>query len=250
MTTPWEAALCDLAPPVPRVLGDFLANASESLGDTLVSAVMFGSAAEGRLRATSDVNLLLVLTAFEPERVDGLRESLRVAQAAVRLAPMFLLESELAAAAESFAAKFADMRRRHRLLFGRDLLPGLSISREAGLRRLRQILLNLEVRLRLGYALRSLREEQLALLIADVAGPLRSAAGVLLELQGHSVPAPRVALASAAAGMPAPGIGDALERLSEARETRVLPPGVARPTFFRLLALAEHLRSQAQALKA
>ena len=41
---------------------------------------MFGSAAEGRLRATSDVNLLILLSNFNEARAEELRNPLRVAQ--------------------------------------------------------------------------------------------------------------------------------------------------------------------------
>jgi hypothetical protein len=52
---------------VATVLTNFLDEARDTLGDDLVSAVLFGSAAEARLTATSDVNLILVLRAFGPE---------------------------------------------------------------------------------------------------------------------------------------------------------------------------------------
>lgn len=61
------------------------------------------------MRATSDVNLIAVLTAFDSARIDALREPLRLAHATVRLDVMFLLESEIAAASESFAVKFSDI---------------------------------------------------------------------------------------------------------------------------------------------
>jgi predicted nucleotidyltransferase len=94
------------ARPVRRV--DFGGIAAASL----LSVVLFGSAAEGKLRATSDVNLILVLSAFEQVKVDPLRQPLRIAQAAIKLQPMFLLKAELPRAARSFAPKFADILRR------------------------------------------------------------------------------------------------------------------------------------------
>ncbi len=48
--------------------------ARRAFGDDLRSIVLFGSAAEGRLRATSDVNLMLVLRRFLADM-----ESLRLA---------------------------------------------------------------------------------------------------------------------------------------------------------------------------
>src|SRR5829696_2299417 len=80
----------------------FVDAARAAFGDKLRSVVLFGSAAEGKLRRTSDVNLLLVLRAFEREQVDALREPVRVARAAIELEPMFVLDSELGEAAEAF----------------------------------------------------------------------------------------------------------------------------------------------------
>ena len=83
-----EAAL------VQRVLDDLVAAAKETLGESLRSVVLFGSAAEGRLRASSDVNVIFVLRRFEPERAARFGEALRLAHAAVRLEPMLLLGPE------------------------------------------------------------------------------------------------------------------------------------------------------------
>lgn len=48
-----------------QVLSSFLASAQRSLADDLLSAVLFGSAAEGALRKSSDVNLILILRRYD-----------------------------------------------------------------------------------------------------------------------------------------------------------------------------------------
>ena len=50
--------------PVDRLLRDFTETACHALGSDLHSIVLYGSAAEGRLRPTSDVNVILVLSKF------------------------------------------------------------------------------------------------------------------------------------------------------------------------------------------
>lgn len=232
-----------------RVLDDFVAAARAALGEDLQSVVLYGSAAEDRLRATSDVNVILVLTRFDMASVDRLREPLRVAQAAARVAPMFLRADEIGAAAEAFAAKFADVRRRHRTLFGPDPFASLAIPRAAELFRLKQVLLNLTLRLRFLYATRSLREEQLALVVAEAAAPLRSAAATLQELEGTAVLPGKEALETFARTLaPEGSLAGTLAALSEARQTRRLPPGAARETTRHLLDLAEALRGRVEAL--
>jgi predicted nucleotidyltransferase len=241
-------ALPALPEPVARALDVFLDAAREALGTDLRSVVLFGSAAEGRLRPTSDVNLIVVLAAFEPARADALREPLRVAHAAARLEAMFLLESELPAALEAFAVKFGDVLRRRRVLHGPDPFAGLALSREAQRTRLRQVLLNLTLRLRQRYLLQSPREEQAALALADAAGPLRACAATLLELEGAPAPSPKEALVRVAGALPGDFAG-LLAQLSEARERRPLSAGSAGPALLRASDLARAMSARAEALR-
>jgi predicted nucleotidyltransferase len=238
----------DLPDVVRHVLEECVTAAREALGGDLRSVVLYGSAAEGRLRATSDVNLLLVLSAFDPAKADRLREPIRVAQAAIRLTVMFLLESEVVMAAAAFSEKFADVLRRRRVLWGTDPFAGLTIPRAAQIDRLRQVLLNLVLRTRETYVRRSLREEQAALAVADMAGPLRGCAAMLLELEGAPAASPKAALGQVAASLDGGSWEEALGRLSEAREQRALPAAAAGPTLLTLLALAERMLVRARAL--
>src|SRR5690349_442013 len=145
---------------VERALTAFVAATKEAFGADLVSVVLFGSGAEQNLRPTSDVNILVVLKAFDQTKADALREPLRFAHAAIELNAMFALESELPAATEAFAVKFSDILHRHRVLHGSDPFASVVVSNAALLRRLKQVLLNLQIRLRERYVLMSLREEQ------------------------------------------------------------------------------------------
>jgi predicted nucleotidyltransferase len=252
MTTPTGPGRDGSPPPLPavveRVLTDFVASAQAAFGDDLVSAVLFGSAAEGRMRATSDVNLVLVLRTFTAAAAERLTGALRLAQAAVQLAPMLVLESEIPAAAEAFAAKFADIRRRRRVLLGPDPFTALVIPRAAEIARVRQVLLNLVLRSRASYAARSDREEHLARLVADTAGPLRTCAAAILELEGRPPSSPRAALELVAAEVGGGAYGEALARVSQARETGHLPSGLAAPALLQLMELAERLRTRVEAL--
>lgn len=244
-----DEAANDLPPNVDRVLTEFVAEARDSFGEGLRAVVLFGSGAEGKLRPTSDVNLLVVLSAFDQEKADKLREPFRMAQAAIQLRSMFLLESELQPAMKAFAVKFGDILRRRRVLYGGDPFKGLSVSRDDSIVRLKQTLLNLILRLRELYIERGLREEQLAVVIADMAGPLRSCAATLLELEGTPAQSPKEALQSVAASLTDATISaDEISRISEAREKRTLPPGTAAPTFFHLINLAHSMWKRALTL--
>ena len=242
-----------MPPPLPeeiqRHLDLFVAAAQTAFGDDLAAAVLFGSAADGQVRATSDVNLLLLLKRFTPQTADALRGSLRLAHAAIDLQVMFLLESELTQAADAFAVKFADIIARHRVLLGNDPFASLHTSRDAMLRRLRQVLLNQQVRMRERYMLLSLNEEQLAGAIADAAGPLRSAAASLAQLEGKSAQSGKQALEAFVDQLGDPALHTALQAMSEARETARLAPGQALPAFTSLMAITERLREHAETMR-
>jgi predicted nucleotidyltransferase len=238
----------DLPAPLARVLEDVVDRARSALGDTLRSVVLFGSAAENRLRATSDVNLLIVVSSFDPNRVRDMAPALQGAHAAVRLGVMWLAEEEIVAASESFAVKFADIVRRHRVLHGADPFAGLRISRDAALVRVRQVLLNLVLRLRAGLVLEHDREERIVAMVAEAAGPLRAGAAELLDLEGAPAPTAREALerlASEWSPQTAPGL---LASIGTARETRRLDPGDGRAALIDLIALAGYLHRRARAL--
>ncbi len=49
-------AVPDLPPEVQKVLDEFVLSAKEAFSNHLTSIVLFGSAAEGKLRPTSDIN--------------------------------------------------------------------------------------------------------------------------------------------------------------------------------------------------
>jgi predicted nucleotidyltransferase len=239
-----------LPPDIARTLDLFVKDAQGALGDDLVAAILFGSAAEGRLRATSDVNVALVLAKLEPAKLDALREPLRLAHATIRLEAMLILESELAEAAEAFAVKFADIAVRHRVLAGRDVMAALRPTRQAMRHRLQQILLNFTLRTRERYALQSLREEQVPRLLADCAAPLRAAAEIVLQLEGRPADSPKAALAILARELGGDRWDEPLARMSSAREASPLAAGEAAPAVMALLDLAAALRARAATIEA
>jgi predicted nucleotidyltransferase len=190
-----------LPPQVAAVLSNVVATLRDAWGGDLVSVVLFGSAAEGKLAATSDVNVLLVLRTFAPSQVAQVRDTLLAARAAIRLEVMFLLVRELPFAANMFAQKFADILRRHRIIYGRDVLASLKVARNAEIFRLRQVLMNLTLRLRDAYVLRGQQPEQVSRILADAVGPLRAACATLLELEGVRSVDSRSALEQVAVGL-------------------------------------------------
>jgi hypothetical protein len=230
-------------------LADFIGSALAVFGSKLKSAILYGSGAEGRLRAASDVNLLLVLSSFDAAEADAIRQPFAAAHAAIQLSAMFLLELEVDPAMAAFGQKFSDIVRRHRLLYGHDPFEGATIPRTAVILRLKQVLLNLTLRLREAYVERGSTPERVSELVADSAGPLRSCAATLLELEAEPALAPKEALVQFVSGFGEPGWDDILANISEARERRLLSAATADATLFRMIELAARLRAQVDALE-
>jgi predicted nucleotidyltransferase len=232
---------------VSTTLSTFIAAAKKAFGDQLVSVVLYGSGAEGKLRSTSDVNLIVLLRTFDRSLADQIREPLRLAEAAIKLRVMFLLEHELQPASQAFAVKFADIARRRLVMYGEDPFASISVSRNDAIFRLKQTLLNLTLRLREAYVSRSLREEQLSTVIANAAGPLRACASTLLELEGRPASSPKEALEQIASSSKV--AAHDVQLISEARQRHTLPPGAAAPALFHLIELAHTMWARAAQLK-
>lgn len=230
--------LKDLPATVATILQEFVAAVAQSMGPQLQSVILFGSAAEGRLRVTSDVNLLVIAQEWTLEQLDSARLPLRSGRAAAGLTVMFLKSSEIHAAVESFAVKFADIKARHRVLLGVSPFDSMEITREASLRRVQQVLLNLELRLRERYVMDGDHEERLEQLIADATGPIRASAATLLALQDGQVRAPRAALEELFA---ADSREPCLRAISAVHRGEHLARGAARSLFADVLGLIADL---------
>jgi len=233
---------------VRATLDAFVESAKKTFADDLRAVVLYGSAAEGRMRATSDVNLIVVLHRFDQQKANAVREPFRFAQAAIDLKVMFLLDAEIADAAQDFAQKFDDVRRRRVVLFGDDPFDALDIPRAALVRRVQQVLLNLTLRLREMYVERSLREEQAALTLAAVAGPLRTSAAAILDLERGETKPPKEALETVVRESGRDDLVALLPHVSEAREQRTLPAGEAAALLFRAIELARALYERSKRL--
>jgi predicted nucleotidyltransferase len=229
---------------VERAITSFVESAQQSFTTDLVAIVLFGSGAEQNLRATSDVNLLLVLKRFDQAEADRLREPLRFAHAAIELNAMFVLEAEVPLAMEAFAVKFADILHRHRVIHGSDPFAAVEISNAALLRRLKQVLLNQQIRLRERYILLSLREEQLGRVIADAAPPLRASAASILQLEGKPAPSPKKALERLITGFGEPALTEVLAAMTKVRGGERLEPGRGPAVLLALMRLTERMRAE------
>ncbi len=224
------------------MLEPLIAEAKQAFGTELLSITLYGSGAEGRLRKTSDLNLIFVLKRFDREAVKSFSPKLLFAHATQRIDVMWVLETELAAVVEAFAQKFSDVRRRHTVLYGADLFGNLMPGRAATIFRLRQVLLNAQLRLRDAMARNIEQPDQLVPVIARFAGPLRACAATLRELRGEAALPPKEAFEHFL------GKADWLASVSAAREKKPLPSEAAILAIEGLQAAACQMREEAERL--
>jgi predicted nucleotidyltransferase len=224
-----------------RAVDELVSDAQECFGSDLISVTLYGSAAENRLRRSSDVNIVFVFSILDSVALERFAPKLAFARASAPIVVMFLKETEIRAAIELFAQKFSDIHRRHKVLYGRDCFGDAKPSRQATILRLRQVLLNLTLRLRESFAERVSQPDRLAGAVADFVSPLRACAATLRELKGQPILAPKEALEQFVGDIEGHNVSW-LPHVSEARERRPLTNAAAIATVKSLLSTAERMR--------
>jgi hypothetical protein len=113
-----------------RSLNDLVEKLKKALDSRLVSVVLYGSAAAGgSADHYSDVNVLCVLIEVTPAELADSASVLRWWRELGNPSPLLMSRRELATSADSFPIEFHDIQECNRLLFGEDLLAGLTIDR-------------------------------------------------------------------------------------------------------------------------
>jgi hypothetical protein len=109
-------------PAVDRPLAQLVERLQKAYGAGLASVVLYGSAASGDHHAKfSDLNVLVILAAVTARELAAAQEIFRWWRERGNPSPLLITEAEAAASADCFAIEFTDIRRQHRVLFGKPL---------------------------------------------------------------------------------------------------------------------------------
>jgi hypothetical protein len=158
-------------------------------GADLYSVALYGSAAaDDFVPGLSDVNLLVLLRSVTPEALRRAKVPLARWPPEPPLVPLFLSPEELRASSDVFPIEILDMRDRHRLLWGEDLLRAVTIE-PADLRR--QLELEMRgkwLRLRQSYLRDTGDAAALRSLIRESLSSFQALFGAALRLQGEPEP--------------------------------------------------------------
>ena len=101
----------------------------KALGDSLVSVILYGSAAtDDRQESFSDYNILCVLTQIAPAQLGATEPVFHWWKQKGNPAPLLLTEHEVITSTDCFAMEFHDIREHNRILYGRDVVSALEID--------------------------------------------------------------------------------------------------------------------------
>ncbi len=110
-------------------LTELVGRLKEAAGKNLESVILYGSAARGEFHpGASDLNVLCTLVQIDVNEMQRLAPAVRWwIQEMKEPAPLFFLTEELQRSTDVFAIESLDLKRSHRVLFGKDVAADLQI---------------------------------------------------------------------------------------------------------------------------
>src|SRR5579872_7510631 len=110
-------------------LNQLLEKLTKTLGDRVVSVVLYGSAAAGdHHEGFSDLNVLCVLREVTTRELEASEPIFRWWREKGNPAPLLLSETEVERSTDAFAIEFHDIKDHHRILQGKDVISGLQVD--------------------------------------------------------------------------------------------------------------------------
>ncbi len=111
-----------------KLLSEFIEKIRAAAGANLVSVILYGSGAEGEFHPEySDLNLLCLLRDASFVSLSKIAEVVEWWRGKKHHPPLVMTLAELNASADTFSIEFVDMKQRHRVLYGEDVLSNLNI---------------------------------------------------------------------------------------------------------------------------
>ena len=109
-------------------LTEFVTKLRDAAKDNLVSVILFGSAVAGDFHPEySNVNLFCVVRDSSFAALQALAPAVKWWDSQKQPPPLFMTRNEIERSADVFTIELLDMQQHHRVLFGDDVVKGLSI---------------------------------------------------------------------------------------------------------------------------
>ena len=113
-----------------RLLTQLVDRLRKTYQDRLVSVVLYGSAAVGDHHGSySDINILCVLTQVTPRELADSPAIFHWWRQKGNPAPLLLSVEEVRNSTDSFPIEFHDIRERHRVLYGENVVAGIEVNK-------------------------------------------------------------------------------------------------------------------------
>jgi hypothetical protein len=111
-----------------KTINDFVSRLRAAAGANLESVILFGSAVAGDFHPEfSNVNLFCVIRDSSFAALQSLAPAVKWWNAQKQPPPLFMTRDEIEHSTDVFTIELLDMQRHHRVLFGEDVVQGLSI---------------------------------------------------------------------------------------------------------------------------
>jgi hypothetical protein len=111
-----------------KQIDEFTRRMQEAARENLQSVILYGSAADGEFHPKfSNVNLLCVLREASFAALQAVAPAVEWWTRQKHDAPLLLAREELERSADVFSIELLDMQQQHRVLYGEDILQGLTI---------------------------------------------------------------------------------------------------------------------------
>jgi hypothetical protein len=111
-----------------KKINDFVSRLRAAAGTNLESVILFGSAVAGDFHPEfSNVNLFCVVRDSSFAALQALAPAAKWWDSQKQPPPLFMTHDEIKHSVDVFTIELLDMQQHHRVLFGRDVLQGLSI---------------------------------------------------------------------------------------------------------------------------
>jgi hypothetical protein len=111
-----------------NLLSEFVEKMQTAVDGNIISMIVYGSAAEGEFHPEySDLNLLCVLKDTSFASLSKIAGTVEWWHKKKHHPPLVLTPQELIDTADVFSIEFVDMKQRHRVLYGEDVLRNLDV---------------------------------------------------------------------------------------------------------------------------
>src|SRR6202166_107963 len=111
-----------------KKISDFVSRLRDAAGANLESVILFGSAVTGDFHPEfSNVNLFCVIRDSSFGALQAIARAVKWWDAQKQPPPLFMTRDEIVRSTDVFTIELIDMQQHHRVLFGEDVVQGLSI---------------------------------------------------------------------------------------------------------------------------